>query len=121
MRLIFTAAITFATVTGLLGAYSMLPSKTTDDDFAVHYLRLARNAPDDLQTVIASALPSCLSNGGRSSLEDKSEENIQPEPAAGAHDGGSAAPIASRRQASGRRWGNQGGLYGPGNIIAAVS
>ncbi|SCX31045.1 hypothetical protein DSM25558_5110 [Agrobacterium sp. DSM 25558] len=71
MRLIFAAAITLVAITGIFGAYSTLPSKTTDNDFSNHYLQLARNSPDLLGKVIKSTLPNCLTDAARVLLDDQ--------------------------------------------------
>lgn len=70
MRLFSAVATISIVITGILGAYSYLPSKTADEDFPAQYVRLAQATPEELTTMIATTLPKCLTREAQVALDD---------------------------------------------------
>lgn len=70
MRLLFLTGVAVAAISGAFGIYSTTVSNN-GDGFPEHYLALLRRAPDQLNAIIASALPDCIPSDIRPSLSDR--------------------------------------------------
>lgn len=70
MRLLLLTAAAVAAISGVFGIYSTTVS-SNGDGFSEKYLALSRRAPEQLNALIASALPDCIPSGIRPSLSDR--------------------------------------------------
>ncbi|SFB48129.1 hypothetical protein SAMN03159496_04114 [Rhizobium sp. NFR07] len=76
MRLLLAAAIVSVAIVGIFGAHTALSPAAQENDFSDRYLKLARDAPDQLASLIAATLPNCLTEAARASLNDPVVEEL---------------------------------------------
>jgi hypothetical protein len=70
MRLILVTAIASVAAVGIFQVYSTQPSDGPDNNYPGQYLRLAKNAPDLLSTIIRGAIPLCISETAQTLIKD---------------------------------------------------